>query len=194
MEDIERDTQRSLKDPAFNKPKKRSKHWTLLFVGDQGKVIRIRNFKFLLAAWISAIFITTAAAAVFFYLYQDKTEEMVSLKQVLTGSQKRAKTLRDEKDILMARLVVMESKIKSGKPKPKRKKIEETPKPEPVTEISPLPASEPTRPIETVEIPPPRDSIETNRDEEPAQETIAQESDEEESLEVLAIDDFFALI
>ena len=194
MEDIERDIQKALKDPAFNKPKKRSKHWTLLFVGDQGKVIRIRNFKFLVAAWISAIFITTAAAAIFFYLYQAKTEEMVSLKQVLTGSQKRAKTLRDEKDILLARLVVMESKIKSGQPKPEQKKIEETPKPEPITEISPLPAPEPTRPIKTVETPPPRDSIETDQDEESAQETIAQESDEEESLEVVAIDDFFALI
>jgi hypothetical protein len=194
MEDIERDIQKALKDPALTKPKKRSKSWTLLFVGDHGKVIRIRNFKFLVAAWIFAIFITTAAAGIFFYLYQDKTEEMVSLKQVLTGSQKRAKSLRDEKDILMARLVVMESKKKSGQPKPKQKKIEETPKPEPITEISPVPAPKPTRPIKTVEIPPPRDSIETDRDEEPAQETIAQESDEAESLEVLAIDDFFALI
>ena len=194
MEDIERDIQKAIKDPAFTKPKKRSKHWTLLFVGDQGKVIRIRNFKFLVAAWISAIFITTAAAVIFFYLYQAKTEEMVSLKQVLTGSQKRAKSLRDEKDILMARLVLVESKIKSGQPKPEKKKIENPPKPEPITEISPLPALEPTRPIKTVEIPPPRDSIETDQDEEPAQETIAQESDEEESLEVVAIDDFFALI
>ena len=194
MEDIERDIQKALKDPAFTKPKKRSKHWTLLFVGDQGKVIRIRNFKFLVAAWIFAIFITTAVAAIFFYLYQAKTEEMVSLEQVLTGSQKRAKSLRDEKDILLARLVVMESKIKSGQPKPEQKKIEETPKPEPITEISPLPAPEPTRPIKTVETPPPRDSIETDQDEESAQETIAQESDEEESLEVVAIDDFFALI
>ena len=194
MEDIERDIQKAIKDPAFTKPKKRSKHWTLLFVGDQGKVIRIRNFKFLVAAWISAIFITTAAAVIFFYLYQAKTEEMVSLKQVLTGSQKRAKSLRDEKDILMARLVLVESKIKSGQPKPEKKKIENPPKPEPITEISPLPALEPTRPIKTVEIPPPRDSIETDQDEEPAQETIAQDSDEEESIEVLAIDDFFALI
>lgn len=194
MEDIERDIQKALKDPALTKPKKRSKRWTLLFVGDHGKVIRIRNFKFLVAAWISAIFITTAAAAVFFYRYQDTTGEMVSLKQVLTDSQKRAKTLRDEKDILMARLVVMESKIISGKPKPKQKKIEETPKPEPKTEISSLPVPEPTRPIKTVEIPPPRDSIKTDRDEEPAQESIAQESDEDKSLEALAIDDFFALV
>ncbi len=194
MEDTERDIQKALKDPAITKPKKRSKKWTLLFVGDQGKVIRIRNFKFLVAAWISAIFITTAAAAVFFYLYQDRTEEMASLKQVLTGSQKRAKSLRDEKDILMARLVVVESKIKSGQPKSEQKKIEETPKPEPITEISPLPAPEPIRTIKTVEIPPARDSIESDQNEEPAQETIAQESDDEESLEVLAIDDFFALI
>ena len=192
MEDIERDIQKAIKDPALTKPKKRSKSWTLLFVGDHGKVIRIRNFKFLVAAWILAIFITTAAAAVFFYLNQSKTGEMVSLKQALAGSQKRAKSLRDEKDILMARLVVMESKIKSGQPKPKQKKIEETPKPKPITEI--LPAPEPTRPIKTVEIQPPRDSIETDRDKEPAQETIAQESDEAESLEVLAIDDFFVLI
>ena len=88
----------------------------------------------------------------------------------------------------------MESKIKSGQPKSEQKKIEETPKPEPITEISPLPAPEPIRTIKTVEIPPARDSIESDQNEEPAQETIAQESDEEESLEVLAIDDFFALI
>jgi hypothetical protein len=57
-----------------------------------------------------------------------------------------------------------------------------------------LPAPEPARPIETIEIQPPRDSSDSDRDEEPAQETIAQESDEEELFEVLAIDDFFALI
>ena len=76
MEDIERDTQKPIKDPAFTKSKNRSKTWTLLFVGDQGKVVRIRNFKFLVAAWISVILITTAAAAIFFHLHQDKTEEM----------------------------------------------------------------------------------------------------------------------
>ncbi|HIJ56047.1 MAG TPA: hypothetical protein HPQ03_07970 [Deltaproteobacteria bacterium] len=196
MEDIERDIQKALKDTAFTKPKKRSKHWTLLFVGDQGKVIRIRSFKFLVVAWISAIFTTTAAAATFFYLYQEKTKEMVSLNQVLTGSQKRAKSLRDEKDILMARIVVAESKIKSGQSKLEQKKVDETPKPkpEPIKETSPLPAPEPARSNKTVEIPPPRDSIETDDDEEQAQETIAQESDKEGSLEVVAIDDFFALI
>ena len=198
MEDIERDTQKSLKDPAVTKPKKRSKNWTLLFVGDQGRVIRIRRFKFLAAGWISLILITTAAASTFFYLYQDNTEEMVSLKKDLADSQKRAKSLRDEKDILMAKLVLVESNMKSGGTKPaqsvpkEQKKSIKTAESKTIAEISQLP--EPTRPIQTGETPPPRGSIDTDQDEEPVQEASATESDEGESLELVAIDDFFSLI
>ena len=129
----------------------------------------------------------------FYYLYKDKTEEMVSLKQILTDSQIKAKSLRDEKDILMARLVVTESKIKSDQPKPEQKKIEKTRTPEPVAEISPLPEPEPPQPIKAIETPPIMAGVEPD-EEDPAKETTIQEPVEESLLEVVDIDDFFALI
>ena len=124
MEDIQRDLEKTLKAPAFSKSKKRSIPWTLLFVGDNGNIVRVQNFKFLVIAWISALFISTTAAAGLYYLYQDNTQEIDSLKQVLNSSREKARSLRDEKDILMARLVVAESKIRSDQPISEQKKIE----------------------------------------------------------------------
>ena len=192
MEDIERDTQKSLKDTAFTKPKKRSKNWTLLFVGDQGKVIRVRNFRLLITVWLSITIITTAAAVVFLLLYQDQSKNMVSLTQGLTDAQMKAKSLRDEKDILMARLVLAESKITSSPPKSAQKKIKKTSKP--VKETITLPTPETTQPVKAEEIKPAADPVKQVSSQEPIQDTIIQESDDDEPLEPVDIDDFFALV
>jgi len=194
MEDIQRDLEKTLKAPAFSKSKKRSIPWTLLFVGDNGKIIRGQNFKFLVIAWISALFISTTAAAGLYYLYQDNTQEIDSLKQVLNSSREKARSLRDEKDILMARLVVAESKIRSDQPISEQKKIEKTKPLEPIAEISPLPEPEPAQVIKTIETRPSVASIEPVEQEVSVPETTIQEADEDVRLEVVDIDDFFALI
>jgi hypothetical protein len=97
--------------PRRTKPDKR---WTILFIGDHGKVVTLKRFKSF--AFIAGfIFVLTLAAIILLFWYNQnlsrKSDELQSSLDVL---QKRIKALRHEKDILMARLVLTESRVKEN--------------------------------------------------------------------------------
>ncbi len=111
MENISRDLRRRLKQPGSGAREKRRGRWTLLFVEDRGKVISLENIKGMMIAVILFLAAVTAAAAGFFFLYNRSEDRNTKLQKALMDSEQRAIPLRNEKDVLMARLVVAEAQI-----------------------------------------------------------------------------------
>lgn len=93
---------------------KPDRRWTLLFIGDHGRVVTLKRFK---GYVFFAVFIFLLAAAAIFLLYwhnQNIIQNNQKLQSGLDILQKRIKALRHEKDILMARLVLAESRVKEN--------------------------------------------------------------------------------
>lgn len=100
----------------FAKPKKTKRprsdrRWTLLFIGDHGDVITLKRFKVIVVATAFVFLLSSAAVAILIYLNADFQKENNEFKKRIEAFQKRIETLRHEKEILMARLVLSESKI-----------------------------------------------------------------------------------
>ena len=97
-----------------SKPKrnKSDRRWTLLFIGDHGRVITLKRFKSIVF-FAGLIFVVCVAAIAGLYWYnQSITSENKKMQSSLDIFQKRIQTLRHEKEILMARLVLAESRVK----------------------------------------------------------------------------------
>ncbi len=112
---------------AVPKPKKRTGRWTLLFVGDRGKVIRVKRFKGLAITLTFAVCIVVALAVGLYFMYNIKAEENKSLTNALGVSRQQVKSLQDDKELLMVRLVLAESKIKAGRIETEEKTVETKP-------------------------------------------------------------------
>lgn len=100
-------TQRSVKSA---KRAKQDRRWTLLFIGNHGKTITLKRFKGMVilafAVLLSCIGISVGLFAWNLKIIMDNH----GLKDELKSSNSRIDNLRHEKDILMTRLVVAESK------------------------------------------------------------------------------------
>jgi hypothetical protein len=97
--------------PKRTKPDRR---WTLLFIGDHGRVLTLKRFK---GYMFLAVFIFLMAAAAIVLLYRHNENIILDndkLHSSLEILQKRIKALRHEKEILMARLVLAESRVKES--------------------------------------------------------------------------------
>ena len=136
MEDIPRDVQKELESYKAPKKNRKTGHWTLLFVGDQGEVITIRKFKGLMLLAIFILVVALSAAASIYMLYKKPFEENRRLEAALAETARQVRSLGEERDLLLTRLGIAESRLKK------------TPAPEPatapddqVTAETPLPAS-----------------------------------------------------
>ncbi|MBW2410243.1 MAG: hypothetical protein JRF72_10625 [Deltaproteobacteria bacterium] len=100
--------------PGKPKRAKPDRRWTLLFIGDHGKVITLKRFKGIVF-FAGLVFVLSIAAVVLLYGYNlsinSKNEKLESSLELY---QKRIQTLRHEKEILMARLVLAESRVKES--------------------------------------------------------------------------------
>ena len=115
---------KELKGIAVPKPKKRAGSWTLLFIGDRGKVIPVKRFKRLALTLTFAVFIVVALSVGLYFLYSSEAEENRSLINALGVSRQKVKSLQDEKELLMVRMVVAESKVKPVRIETEEKTIE----------------------------------------------------------------------
>jgi hypothetical protein len=98
------------------KPKsvKRDRRWTLMFIGDRGKTITFKSFKGVVITVIFMLLATAAVAGGFYYLYRDEARKNDVLQNEMDNLQRVLTSLRNEKEILMARLVVAESRVKES--------------------------------------------------------------------------------
>lgn len=82
-----------------------------MFIGDHGRVITLKHFKGMVVFLILAAVVSIGLAAGFFFLNQNIAEEKNQLASDLESLQKQMDALRHEKDLLMAQLVITESRL-----------------------------------------------------------------------------------
>ena len=90
--------------------------WSFLFVKEDGEIISIDRFRELVIALVLVMIIMLATTAGFYFLYKSGTKENKRLEKALKTSEEKIAALQNEKDVLMVRLVLAESKIKDGQP------------------------------------------------------------------------------
>ena len=89
---------------------KPNKRWTLLYVGNKGRVLTLKRFKSFVLLTI-LLFAVSISISVFLFIRSFNVGiEKKELQIRLQSLQKQIKDLRHEKDIMMARLVLAESK------------------------------------------------------------------------------------
>ena len=117
MEDNQRDIQREVNRDQTPPASKRKQQWTVLFVGEHGEVRRIHRFR----AWVIffGLLLTAAVATAvgLYVIYQTPQKENRQLRAELTMVREQLNRLASEKDLLLARLVLMESRIEAAKAK-----------------------------------------------------------------------------
>ncbi len=112
MEDIPRDVQKELESYKAPKKTRKTGHWTLLFVGDQGEVITIRKFKGLMLLAIFILVVALSVAASIYMLYKKPFEENRRLEAALAETARQVRSLGEERDLLLTRLGIAESRLK----------------------------------------------------------------------------------
>jgi hypothetical protein len=200
MEDLSGDMEKALTSPTHPKPGKRSTRWTVLFVGDHGKIIRLQKFKGIAVAFGIASVITLTAAVCLGFFYNDEVMKNSLLETSLIESRQTIRSLRDEKDILLARVVVAESKrgLRKGKTTVTSEVV--TVKKKEITEETLLPPAEPlpeksaVKTAATVSV----DAESENRPEIEAESAAVYEKSESifpsDPSTLITIDDFFSIV
>ena len=97
-----------------DRPAKRARQWTILLVDDQGEVISFTRFKEAVIISASTLFVAIIAAVILFFLYRNSLDNNKKIQDILSGSKKKLSSLRNENDILMARLAISESKVNAS--------------------------------------------------------------------------------
>jgi len=102
--------------PNNSKPKtsKRVRQWTLLIISNRGKSITIKWFKTLAITTASVLVLTITASVWLGFLYKNSIESNTKLLVDLKNLQRKIISLEHEKDILMARLILTESRVEEG--------------------------------------------------------------------------------
>lgn len=102
-----------MKPSETNSPAYNRKKWNVLFIGEDGKVVTLKHFKGMVAGLVLLLVTFTAAIAVLYYQYQNRSESVKVLQSDMAGVVEKNRGLRDEKDQMLARLVILESKLKT---------------------------------------------------------------------------------
>jgi hypothetical protein len=84
--------------------------WTLLFIGNRGKPITLKRFKGMVLFTLLVICVTTVLAAGLFWWNRNILREKSQLESHLKKLEQQNQELRHERDILLTRLVVAESR------------------------------------------------------------------------------------
>lgn len=94
-----------------NKTHTSDKKWRLILVGHHGSVIPLGAVKTLLILLVLTLVVTVGCAIVLGVLYVRQKVEFSSVVNELEQKEAQVQTLRDKRDMLLARLVITESKL-----------------------------------------------------------------------------------
>ena len=97
-------------DPGARQEDGRS--WTVLFIGDHGKVIAFKRIKILLALAGAAFLLSIAAVCVLVVVNQTLHRRTTELQQGLEASAQAIRDLRHDRDLLTAHAVLVETKMR----------------------------------------------------------------------------------
>jgi hypothetical protein len=87
------------------------RRWTVLFIGDHGKVIAFKRIKFLLTLAGAAFLLSLAAVCLLAVVNQRLHRRNTELQQGLEASAQEIRDLRHDRDLLTAQAVLMETKM-----------------------------------------------------------------------------------
>jgi hypothetical protein len=110
MEDLRKNRQKDTRPKNARNDVK----WTVLFIGATGKVIPIKGFKAIVIVSALILLISLSAAVCSYFFYQREKEKNENLQSELSDKQQQVIALRDKRDMIMARLVVAESRVAGG--------------------------------------------------------------------------------
>ena len=127
MENIQRDLAKEIAALQSSKPTRKNKRWTLLFVGDQGKVVTIRWFRWIVTLWASLLVLAAIASGTLYCLYRHTRNVNVSLQRSLDNIQQHIVGFRSDKEVLMAQLVVAETEMERLRARMDPKHVEKAP-------------------------------------------------------------------
>ena len=96
------------------KTSKRVRQWTLLIISNRGKSITIKWFKTLAITTTSVLVLAIAASAWLGFFYKNSIASNKKLLVDLKNLQQKIISLEHEKDILMARLILTESRVEEN--------------------------------------------------------------------------------
>jgi hypothetical protein len=108
MEELKISLEKELNKRSRPKPPKRTRRWTLLFVGEHGKIIPVTGVKPILILSALVLFFAVTAATSLYFINTAKVKENRQLIDALTASRRQVEALKHENDILTARLVLTE--------------------------------------------------------------------------------------
>jgi len=117
----------SRKKNESNLSVKGQRYWSLMLVGEHGRVIPFRRFKEVAIAIFAIALLSLAALVVlgYFYIRQGRTIE--GLRTELVGLRQYASQLKDEKDVLHARLGIQKAQLDPASAATPIKTADETP-------------------------------------------------------------------
>lgn len=88
------------------------RRWTVLFIGDHGKVIAFKRVKTLLALAGAAFLLSLAAVCVLAVVNHTLDRHNTELQQGLEASGQAVRDLRHDRDLLTAQVVLVETKMR----------------------------------------------------------------------------------
>ena len=119
MEYLKKNSNQAGRPPKAGKRSKQDRRWTLLFIGNHGRTITLKRFKGMVILTFIVLIVSMGVSAGLFVWNQKIIMDNHDLKDNLKNLDERLDTLRHDKDILMTRLVVAESRMQEslgGKP------------------------------------------------------------------------------
>ena len=90
------------------------RRWTVLFIGDHGKVIAFKRIKTLAILTIAALVTALATVIVLVSVNQGLHSRSRELQQRLESSQQQILALRQDRDLLTAHVVLVETKMREA--------------------------------------------------------------------------------
>jgi cell division protein FtsB len=88
------------------------RRWKVLFIGDHGRVIAFKRLKILIGLALGTLASALGAVAVLVVVNQGLNTSTQELRQRLEASQQQIQALRQERDLLTAHVVLVETKMK----------------------------------------------------------------------------------
>ncbi len=129
MEDSPGNIQSDLSDRRLPRPSKRNPRWTLLFVGDHGQTVSVRRFKGVLYLLVALLLLALGTAGGLYLVNRQTVAENHRLAAEVGRLRSEVSSLRYDKDVLTARLVLTEAEVKkhggSEEPAPEEKTQDE---------------------------------------------------------------------
>jgi hypothetical protein len=92
----------------------KGKNWRLILVGYHGSIVPLGSVKIVLFLLITCFILILVSACILGFMYIQKKSNYSDVIKELDQKNERLRTLRDERDVLLARLVITESKLESN--------------------------------------------------------------------------------